>query len=66
MAIDHNKTTLTSNLKTLHNRYGLGADVAFDRSTRHQKRRQEEYDFLSTHQKYETPNRHYMGFAQDN
>ena len=44
--VDHGKTTLTAAItKTLHNRYGLGADVAFDQIDRHQKRRQEESRF---------------------
>ncbi len=37
--VDHGKTTLTAAItKTLHNRYGLGADVAFDQGLHHRPR----------------------------
>ena len=48
--VDHGKTTLTAAITTvLHERYGLGADVAFDRGI----------TISSAHVEYETPNRHY-------
>ena len=41
--VDHGKTTLTAAItKTLHQRYGLGQDVALTRSTRHRKKKREE------------------------
>ena len=41
--VDHGKTTLTAAItKTLHQRYGLGQDVAFDQTTRRRKKKREE------------------------
>ena len=41
--VDHGKTTLTAAItKTLHQRYGLGQDVAFDQIDRRRKKKREE------------------------
>ena len=58
--VDHGKTTLTAAItKTLHNRYGLGADVAFDQIDKAPEEKARGITISSAHVEYETPNRHY-------
>ena len=58
--VDHGKTTLTAAItKTLHNRYGLGAAVAFDQIDKAPEEKARGITISSAHVEYETPNRHY-------
>ena len=58
--VDHGKTTLTAAItKTLHARYGLGADVAFDEIDKAPEEKARGITISSAHVEYETPNRHY-------
>ena len=58
--VDHGKTTLTAAItKTLHNRYGLGTDVAFDQIDKAPEEKARGITISSAHVEYETPNRHY-------
>ena len=58
--VDHGKTTLTAAItKTLHDRYGLGADVAFDQIDKAPEEKARGITISSAHVEYETPNRHY-------
>ena len=58
--VDHGKTTLTAAItKTLHARYGLGADVAFDQIDKAPEEKARGITISSAHVEYETPNRHY-------
>lgn len=58
--VDHGKTTLTAAItKTLHQRYGLGADVAFDQIDKAPEERERGITISTAHVEYETPNRHY-------
>ena len=58
--VDHGKTTLTAAItKVLHERYGLGADVAFDQIDKAPEEKARGITISSAHVEYETPNRHY-------
>ncbi|KXG74785.1 elongation factor Tu [Thermotalea metallivorans] len=58
--VDHGKTTLTAAItKTLHKRYGLGAEVAFDQIDKAPEERERGITISTAHVEYETPNRHY-------
>jgi elongation factor Tu len=58
--IDHGKTTLTAAItKTLHERYKLGAAVAFDKIDKAPEEKARGITISTTHVEYETPNRHY-------
>ncbi|MCL2204014.1 MAG: elongation factor Tu [Defluviitaleaceae bacterium] len=58
--IDHGKTTLTAAItKTLHQRYQLGAAVAFDKIDKAPEEKARGITISTTHVEYETPNRHY-------
>ena len=58
--IDHGKTTLTAAItKTLHDRYQLGAAVAFDKIDKAPEEKARGITISTTHVEYETPNRHY-------
>ncbi len=58
--IDHGKTTLTAAItKTLHHKYGLGADVAFDEIDKAPEEKERGITIATAHVEYETPNRHY-------
>ena len=58
--VDHGKTTLTAAITTvLHERYGLGADVAFDQIDKAPEEKERGITISSAHVEYETPNRHY-------
>ena len=65
--VDHGKTTLTAAITTvLHQRYGLGENVAFDqidKAPEEKERAPEEKErgitISTAHVEYETPNRHY-------
>ena len=58
--VDHGKTTLTAAItKVLHNRYGMGADVAFDQIDKAPEEKARGITISSSHVEYETPNRHY-------
>jgi elongation factor Tu len=58
--VDHGKTTLTAAITfTLHNRYGLGEDVAFDQIDKAPEERERGITMSTAHVEYETPNRHY-------
>ena len=58
--VDHGKTTLTAAItKTLHNRYGLGADVAFDQIDKAPEEKARGITISLSTVEYETPNRHY-------
>ena len=58
--VDHGKTTLTAAItKTLHSRYGLGADVAFDEIDKAPEEKARGITISSAHVEYETPARHY-------
>ena len=58
--VDHGKTTLTAAItKVLHNRYGVGADVAFDQIDKAPEEKARGITISSSHVEYETPNRHY-------
>ena len=58
--IDHGKTTLTAAItKTLHDRYGLGEYVSFDKIDKAPEERDRGITIATAHVEYETPNRHY-------
>ena len=58
--VDHGKTTLTAAItKTLHTRYGLGSEVAFDQIDKAPEERVRGITIATAHVEYETPNRHY-------
>jgi elongation factor Tu len=58
--VDHGKTTLTAAItKTLHQRYGLGEFVDFDKIDKAPEEKARGITISSTHVEYETPNRHY-------
>ncbi len=58
--VDHGKTTLTAAItKTLHARYGLGEEVAFDNIDKAPEERERGITISTAHVEYETPNRHY-------
>ncbi|MCL2618754.1 MAG: elongation factor Tu [Defluviitaleaceae bacterium] len=58
--VDHGKTTLTAAItKTLYDRYGLGAAVAFDKIDKAPEERERGITISTTHVEYETQNRHY-------
>lgn len=58
--VDHGKTTLTAAItKTLHQRYGLGQQVAFDQIDKAPEERERGITIATAHVEYETPNRHY-------
>ncbi len=58
--VDHGKTTLTAAItKTLHQRYGLGEYVPFDKIDKAPEERKRGITISTTHVEYETPNRHY-------
>ena len=58
--VDHGKTTLTAAITTvLHERYGLGADVAFDQIDKAPEEKERGITISSAHVEYETPNRRY-------
>jgi len=58
--VDHGKTTLTAAItKTLHQRYGLGEFVEFDKIDKAPEEKARGITISSTHVEYETPNRHY-------
>mgnify|MGYP002559656893 FL=1 len=58
--VDHGKTTLTAAItKTLHDRYQLGEEVAFDKIDKAPEERERGITISTTHVEYETPNRHY-------
>ena len=58
--VDHGKTTLTAAITTvLHQRYGLGEDVAFDQIDKAPEEKERGITISTAHVEYETPNRHY-------
>ena len=58
--IDHGKTTLTAAItKTLHDRYGLGSFVPFDKIDKAPEEKARGITISTSHVEYETPNRHY-------
>jgi len=58
--VDHGKTTLTAAITyTLHKRYGLGEEVAFDQIDKAPEERERGITISTAHVEYETPNRHY-------
>jgi len=58
--IDHGKTTLTAAItKTLHERYGLGEFVDFDKIDKAPEEKERGITIATAHVEYETPNRHY-------
>ncbi len=58
--VDHGKTTLTAAItKTLHDRYQLGEEVAFDKIDKAPEEKERGITISTTHVEYETPNRHY-------
>ncbi|WP_324822043.1 elongation factor Tu [Sinanaerobacter sp. ZZT-01] len=58
--VDHGKTTLTAAItRTLHQRYGLGEQVAFDQIDKAPEERERGITIATSHVEYETPNRHY-------
>jgi len=58
--IDHGKTTLTAAItKTLHDRYGLGEFVSFDKIDKAPEEKERGITIATAHVEYETPNRHY-------
>jgi len=58
--VDHGKTTLTAAItKTLHDRYHLGEEVAFDKIDKAPEEKERGITISTTHVEYETPNRHY-------
>ena len=57
--VDHGKTTLTAAItKTLHARYGLGEEVAFDHIDEAPEERGRGITISTAHVGYGTPNRH--------
>ena len=58
--VDHGKTTLTAAItKVLHQRYGLGENVAFDQIDKAPEEKERGITISTAHVEYETPNRHY-------
>ena len=58
--VDHGKTTLTAAITSvLANRYGLGADVAFDEIDKAPEEKERGITISTAHVEYEPPNRHY-------
>jgi elongation factor Tu len=58
--VDHGKTTLTAAITyTLHARYGLGEDVAFDQIDKAPEERARGITISTAYVEYETPKRHY-------
>ncbi|WP_028829564.1 elongation factor Tu, partial [Proteocatella sphenisci] len=58
--VDHGKTTLTAAItKTLHERYGFGSAVDFDKIDKAPEERERGITISTSHVEYETPNRHY-------
>ncbi len=58
--VDHGKTTLTAAITyTLHERYGLGENVAFDQIDKAPEERERGITISTAHVEYETPKRHY-------
>jgi elongation factor Tu len=58
--VDHGKTTLTAAItKTLHQRYGLGEFVEFDKIDKAPEEKARGITISATHVEYETANRHY-------
>ena len=58
--VDHGKTTLTAAITTvLHQRYGLGENVAFDQIDKAPEEKERGITISTAHVEYETPNRHY-------
>ena len=58
--IDHGKTTLTAAItKTLHKKYGIGAETAFDEIDKAPEEKERGITIATAHVEYETPNRHY-------
>lgn len=58
--IDHGKTTLTAAITTtLHERYKLGEQVAFDSIDKAPEEKERGITISTAHVEYETPNRHY-------
>ena len=58
--IDHGKTTLTAAItKTLHEKYGFGQFVPFDKIDKAPEERERGITISTSHVEYETPNRHY-------
>ncbi|MBQ9885248.1 MAG: elongation factor Tu [Lachnospiraceae bacterium] len=58
--VDHGKTTLTAAITyTLHTRYGLGEQVAFDQIDKAPEERERGITISTAHVEYETPKRHY-------
>lgn len=58
--VDHGKTTLTAAItKTLHDRYGTGEAVDFDKIDKAPEEKERGITISTTHVEYETPNRHY-------
>ena len=58
--VDHGKTTLTAAItRTLHERYGFGAAVDFDKIDKAPEERERGITISTSHVEYETPNRHY-------
>ena len=58
--VDHGKTTLTAAITTvLHQRYGLGEDIAFDQIDKAPEEKERGITISTAHVEYETPNRHY-------
>ena len=58
--VDHGKTTLTAAITTvLHQRYGLGSDVAFDEIDKAPEEKERGITISTAHVEYETKNRHY-------
>ena len=58
--IDHGKTTLTSAItKCLNVKYGTGKAIDFDQIDNAPEEKQRGITIATSHQEYETPNRHY-------
>ena len=58
--VDHGKTTLTAAITTtLHQRYGLGEKVEFDKIDKAPEEKERGITISTSHVEYETPNRHY-------
>ena len=58
--VDHGKTTLTAAITAvLSQRYGFGADVAFDQIDKAPEEKARGITISASHVEYETPNRHY-------
>ncbi|MDO4799276.1 MAG: elongation factor Tu [Bacillota bacterium] len=58
--VDHGKTTLTAAItKVLHDKYGFGEKVDFDKIDKTPEERERGITISTAHVEYETPNRHY-------